>query len=110
MKKTPKNTKSGPPDGKGFLTLAGEALSVLGGEIAEGKDKVMAAAAEKFTTVKKVISQKLSKKKTPVKKKRAAPKKAVKKASRKTTAKAVRKPAIKAKKASKRPASAKKRK
>ena len=110
MKKTTKNTKSGAQDGKGFLDLAGEALSVLGGEIAEGKDKVMAAAAEKFTTVKKAISEKLSKKKTPAKKKRAAPKKTVKKSSRKPAAKSARKPAVKAKKASKRPTSAKKKK
>jgi hypothetical protein len=43
MKKTVKEVNS-PHEGKGFLTLAGEAFGVLGEEIVEGKDKVVEVA------------------------------------------------------------------
>ena len=72
-------------DGKGFFELAGEAFSVLGEEIVEGKDKIVEVTAEKITAVKKAIKKITHKKKAP---KKAAPKKAVKKAVKKVTKKA----------------------
>ncbi len=53
-------------NGKGFLALAGEAFSVLGEEIVEGKDKVVEVASEKFTAVKKAIKNITHKKGAPV--------------------------------------------
>ena len=76
MKKTKKTTAQPAPE-KGFLELAGEAMTVLGHDIIEGKDKMVELASEKFTDVKKAIKKKLSKKKTVVKK--AATKAAAKK-------------------------------
>jgi hypothetical protein len=97
-------------DEKGFIALAGEAFSVLGHEIMEGKDKVVEVASEKFTAVKKAIKKITHKKAAPKKKvapakkkavvvkkavaaKKVAPKKAVKKAAKKVAKKAVKKAA-----------------
>jgi hypothetical protein len=112
-----KKTKQAPApahNGKGFFALAGEAFHVLGEEIVEGKDKVVHAASEKFTAVKKSI-QKITHKKAAPAVKKAAPKKAVKKVASKVAAaaatpkKAVKKAAKKvAKKVAKKKASAKK--
>lgn len=104
---------------KGFIALAGEAFSVLGHEIMEGKDKVVEAASEKFTAVKKAI-KKITHKKTLAKKavakkkavvvkkvvpakkaaparkvakKKVAPKKVVKKVAKKAVKKVVKKAA-----------------
>ena len=92
-------------NGKGFLALAGEAFSVLGEEIVEGKDKVMEVASEKFTAVKKAVKKKFAHKKAPVRsiKKKAvsAGKAAVKKVAAKKSVvkKAVAAPKKAAKKA-----------
>jgi hypothetical protein len=102
MKKATKATKPAQAE-EGFLSLAGKALSVLGEEIVEGKDKVMEVASEKFTAIKKTINKithkktatarKAKKKTATVKKKVATAKKPaaparkpVKKAARKTVA------------------------
>ena len=76
MKKTKKENAPASHEGKGFLTLAGEALSVLGEEIVEGKDKLVAAASEKMNEVKKAIkkARKASAKKKSAKKSTAGKK------------------------------------
>jgi hypothetical protein len=109
-----KSKKSAHPehDGKGFLALAGEALSVLGEDIKEGKDKVVEVAAEKITIFKKAVKRITHKKKAAVKKvaKKAPAKKVVKKAAaapKKAVKKAVKKAA---KKIAKKAAPAKKKK
>jgi hypothetical protein len=95
MSKAKKETKPAPADhdGKGFLALAGEAFTVLGEEIVEGKDKVVEVAAAKITAVKKAIKKithkraaravkpvkKVSAKKAPAKKAASPRKKAAKK-------------------------------
>jgi len=98
MKKIKKTTAESAP-GKGFLELAGEAMTVLGHDILEGKDKLVEVASEKFTDVKKAIKKKFAKKKATVRK---TVKKAAKKAVAKKTAvvikKAVKKAAPKKKK------------
>jgi hypothetical protein len=85
---TPTKKTRAAHNGKGFLALAGEALSVLGEEIVEGKDKVVEVAAEKFTAVKKAV-KKFAHKKTPArsvkKKATSAGKAAVKKVAGKKT-------------------------
>ena len=111
-----KSKKTTPPDheGKGFLALAGEAFSVLGEEIVEGKDKIVAAAGDGITAVKETIiritakKKAAAKKKAPVKKavKKATAKKAVKKAAKKVARKAAPKKAVR--KAVKKKAPAKK--
>jgi len=64
---------------KGFLKLAGEALSVLGSDIVESKDKVVEVAAEKLTVFKEAIGKIVHKKKqAKPAKKTAASKKQVK--------------------------------
>ena len=80
MKKAKQITTSAPGE-KGFLELAGEAMTVLGHEIVAGKDKLVEVAAEKITEVKKAIRKKIAKKKVaaPVKSKTAAVKKQSKK-------------------------------
>jgi hypothetical protein len=88
---------------KGFIALAGEAFSVLGHEIIEGKDKVVEAAAEKFTAVKKAI-KKITHKKAAPKKKVVTAKKAV------VVKKVAKKKAVVAKKAVKKAAPGKKKK
>src|ERR1700722_16585257 len=72
MSKATKKAQPAPEkqEEKGFFALAGEAFAVLGGEIVEGKDKVVEVAAAKITSVKKAINKITHKKK-------AAPKKAV---------------------------------
>ena len=121
-----KSKKSANPehDGKGFLALAGEALSVLGEEIKEGKDKVVEVAAEKITVFKKAVKRITHKKKAAVKKVAkkapvkkvakkavAVPKKAVKKAAKKAPAKkAAAAPKKAAKKIAKKAVPAKKKK
>ena len=62
-------------DGKGFFALAGEAFSVLGDEIVEGKDKIVEVASEKITVFKKAVSNLTHKKKAAGKKGVTAPKK-----------------------------------
>lgn len=86
---------------KGFLSLAGEAFSVLGHDIVEGKDKVVEVASEKITAIKEGVGHLLHPKKAVPKKasKKAAPKKAV---PRKAAAK---KPATAKKAASKKASS-----
>jgi hypothetical protein len=76
MSKSKKKTQQ-PDHEKGFIELAGEAMHVLGQEIAEGKDKLVAVTVETFTDVKEAVKKKFAKKKTVVKKavKKAAPKK-----------------------------------
>ena len=49
-------------DGKGFLELAGEALSVLGTDIVDGKDKVVEVATEKITEFKRAVGNIIHKK------------------------------------------------
>jgi hypothetical protein len=73
---------------KGFLKLAGEALSVLGGDIVESKDKVVEVAAEKFTVFREAVGKIVHKKK-PAKpaKKTAAGKKQAKASVKKSTKK-----------------------
>jgi hypothetical protein len=93
MKKTNKKTESPAPEKK-FLELAGEAMSVLGKEIIEGKDKLVAISVETFEDVKKVVKKKFAKKKAAVKKK-------AKKAAKKVVAK---KKAVPVKKAAKKTA------
>ena len=89
MSKAKKAAQPGPAahEGKGFLALAGEAFSVLGEEIIEGKDKVVEVTAARITAVKKAIKKithKKAVKKAPVKKVAkkgvVAPKKVAKKA------------------------------
>jgi hypothetical protein len=112
MKKTKKETPAPPHADKGFLELAGEAMSVLGHEIVEGKDHLVSAASEKIDAVKKAIG-KIGKKKAAAKKKvKAVAKKApIKKAAAKKVVKAVKKVAKKAaKKITTKKAPAKKRK
>jgi hypothetical protein len=104
-----KSKKTARPehDGKGFLALAGEAFAVLGEEIVEGKDKIVEAASERITAVKKAIKKYRNKKAAPAKK--AAAKKVAKKAPAKKAAgkkapvkkaakKVIKKPAPKKKK------------
>ena len=55
MSKSKKTPAAAKHDGKGFFALAGEAFSVLGEEIIEGKNKVVEVTAEKITAVKKAI-------------------------------------------------------
>jgi predicted metal-dependent phosphoesterase TrpH len=98
---------SQPEQHKGFLELAGEALHVLGSDIAEGKDKVVEVASEKITVLKKAVGKIIHKKKSatpakksakPAKKKAAASKRSkapAKKAVKKTIKKVVRKVAKK---------------
>lgn len=86
MKKA-KKTVADKHEGKGLLNLAGEALSVLGEEIIEGKDKLVEAASEKFTSLKKSIKKLTTKKATP--KKKAVEKKVIKKIAPKKVAKKV---------------------
>ena len=86
MKKA-KKTVADKHEGKGFLNLAGEALSVLGEEIVEGKDKLVEAASEKFSSLKKSIKKLTTKKATP--KKKAVVKKVIKKIAPKKIAKKV---------------------
>jgi hypothetical protein len=71
-----KKTTTQPAHEKGFFELAGEAMTVLGHNVLEGKDKLVEVASEKFTDVKKAIKKKFAKKKAVVKK---AAKKTVKK-------------------------------
>ena len=71
---------------KGFIALAGEAFHVLGEEIIEGKDKVLEAASEKLTAVKKTF-------KNLTHKKAAKPKSTIKKAANKVVKKAAKKTA-----------------
>jgi ribosome-binding protein aMBF1 (putative translation factor) len=96
MSKSKKDTQPAPADhdGKGFFALAGEAFAVLGGEIVEGKDKVVEVAAAKITAAKKAI-RKITHKK---------PVRAAKKATAKPVKKAVKKVAKKAKAAPKKAA------
>jgi hypothetical protein len=106
MSKAKKSTQPTPAEheGKGFFALAGEAFSVLGDEIAEGKDKVMEVAAAKIADVKKAI-KKITHKKSPVARrpvKKAGAKRPQKKAATKRATgakKAVKKGAIVPKKA-----------
>ncbi len=84
-KKTPPPTNN--HDGKGFFALAGEAFSVLGEEIIEGKNKVVEVTAEKITAVKKAI-KKIGHKK-PVKAAKGRAKSPAKKKVAKATKKAV---------------------
>jgi hypothetical protein len=91
MSKARKETKPAPADhdGKGFLALAGEAFSVLGEEIVEGKDKVVEVAAAKITAVKKAIKKITHNKvaRAPKRAKKGPAKKGpVKKAAKKTAA------------------------
>ncbi|MDP4148673.1 MAG: hypothetical protein Q8927_21550 [Bacteroidota bacterium] len=74
MKKVNTPSKSAPEQ-EGFLSLAGKALSVLGEDIVEGKDKMMEVASEKFTAIKKTIKKITHKKAAPARKakKKAAP-------------------------------------
>jgi hypothetical protein len=110
MKKTKKENPTASHDGKGFLTLAGEAISVLGEEIVEGKDKFVAAASEKFTEVKKAIKKATKKKAAPARKKKvAAVKKSAKKPSKKPALKKARKAPAR-KKSAKKSTAGKKRK
>ena len=100
MKKTKKEAVKETHEDKGFLQLAGEAISVLGHEIVEGKDKLMDAASEKITAVKKAIKKIRKKKAVVVRKAKATPvKKTVKKVAKKTVkkaaAKVVKKAAVK---------------
>ena len=62
------------PENKGFLKLAGEALSVLGSDIVEGKEKVVEAASEKITVFKQAVGKIIHREKPgkPAKKKAAA--------------------------------------
>jgi DNA-binding protein HU-beta len=83
MQKTKKAAEI-PAHEKGFLELAGEAMTVLGHEIVEGKDKLVEVTAETFTAVKKAVKKKFAQKKKPVKK---AAKKAVKKVAKKVVSK-----------------------
>jgi hypothetical protein len=79
MSKSKKTTPQ-PEHKKGFMELAGEAMHVLGEEIVEGKDKLVAVTVETFTDVKEAVKKKFAKKKPVVKKaakKVAAKKKAV---------------------------------
>jgi hypothetical protein len=76
---------------KGFLALAGEALSVLGGEIVEGKDKLVEAASEGITSLKKKIKKITNKQ--PVAQKKAAPKSAKKAVAKKAVKKSAPKKA-----------------
>jgi hypothetical protein len=95
------NGTAQPHEGKGFLTLAGEALHVLGEEIVHGKDKVVEVTAAKFTVVKKAIRKfthkkaakknKVAAKKVVAKKKAAGVAKKTAAASRKTTKKIAKK-------------------
>ncbi len=62
MKKTKKAAPTETHDDKGFLELAGEAMTVLGHEIVEGKDKLVDMASQKITAVKKAM-HKIGKKK-----------------------------------------------
>jgi hypothetical protein len=62
------------PEEKGFLALAGEAFSVLGEEIVQGKNKVVEVAVAKITSVKKSID-KITHKKKATRSRKAAPKK-----------------------------------
>jgi len=73
-KQAPQPTAAKPEE-KGFLTLAGEALAVLGEEIVQGKDKVVEVAAAKITSIKKSID-KITHKKKATRSRKAAPKKA----------------------------------
>ena len=89
MKKT-KASKKVKTNDKGFLELAGEAFSVLGAEIVEGKDKLVEVASEKIEGIKKTIKnltkKKIATKKVPLKKvarKAATKKTAVKSAAKK---------------------------
>jgi hypothetical protein len=79
-------------DRKGFLALAGEAFHVLGEEIVEVKDKVVAASGDKLTKIKKAVSNLTHKKKVPAKpaSKKVAKKGTVKKVIRKSPSKAAR--------------------
>jgi hypothetical protein len=99
MKKSNQIT-TGAPEEKGFLELAGEAMTVLGHEIVAGKDKLVEAAAEKITEVKKAIKKKIAKKKVvaPVRSKSVAVKKTVKKAAAKVAKKLPAKKVVKKKK------------
>jgi F0F1-type ATP synthase epsilon subunit len=106
MKKTKKENVPASHEGKGFLTLAGEALSVLGEEIVEGKDKLVAAASEKINEVKKAIKKAAKKKAAPARKKKSV---AAKKPSKKPVVKTARKASVK-KKSVKKSTAGKKRK
>jgi hypothetical protein len=95
---TPDQSSTDQPvhEEKGFLAVAGEALSILGEEIVEGKDKVVEATVETFTVVKKAIKNLTHKKTVPPKKKapvtkKVAAKKTVKKVAKKVAKKAVKK-------------------
>lgn len=59
---TRKRVSATAHDGKGFLELAGEALSVLGTDIVEGKDKVVEVATEKITVFKRAVGNIIHKK------------------------------------------------
>jgi len=106
MSKAKKSTQptTAAHEGKGFFALAGEAFSVLGDEIVEGKDKVVEVAAAKITAVKKAI-KKITHKKSPAARrpvKKAGAKRPAKKAAPKRAAsakKVVKKAAIAPKKA-----------
>jgi hypothetical protein len=88
--------KKSKKEEKGFLELAGEAMTVLGHEIVEGKDKLMDVASEKITAVKKAIKKISKKKKAVVPKAKSIPvKKVAKKAVKKTAPKVIRKTAKK---------------
>lgn len=112
MKKTKKSSPDSSHPDKGFLELAGEAMSVLGHEIVEGKDHLVSAASEKIDAVKKAIGKIGKKKAAPKKKAKAVAKKApAKKAVAKKVVKAAKKVVKKAaKKVIKKKAPAKKRK
>jgi|SRR5580704_2144140 hypothetical protein len=96
MKKTKKETTKESHEEKGFLDLAGQAMTVLGHEIVEAKDVIMEAASEKLTAVKKAI-KKIGKK-APVAARKAKPqiaKKAAKKVAKKAISSPVKKVAKK---------------
>jgi hypothetical protein len=88
MSKSKKTAASGH-DNKGFLELAGEALSVLGTDIADGKDKVVEVASEKITVFKRAVGN-IIHKKSPAKS--SKPKAAVKKKAKPPAKERVKKP------------------